>query len=569
MVSFHEWLMAQVDWRVSSGAMKGKRFTFDAFPCQIDIVRDESRSIAIIKSAQMAASEQFTVARPFYYMDVHKINWGILFPDQGAMRNFFKTRLKASIHANRHIRQRVTAENEGNIDAFGYTLFLRYTTTEAAIATFDANGVTVDEMDLHNKETLFGARTSRTQGSMDQPFWHEISTPTFPKAGIHQSFLDGNQFVWLVRCQSCQYDNDMTSRVGQFDSAQIEEFFTEFLNEKRFPRWQDYFVPCSECGKKIDPVVRFDPAKHSFGGGRWVARYPDRDAHSYHLQIWQRLYRAGTPEVLQRMKRSLQGADTPEKKARWHNSTVGLVYVPREGKLLDEDLDKASTSIYDEVWVRDMLYPDVYRIHGEDWDWMGTDIRDGQYHVFGLKRFSDTRNLVVGVGWVRDGSQLRELWERMGEPFHVPDQLPDVNATRVLAKSMGRRCARGSLGKGLQITFAPINEDGIILISRPKVMEAVKASIESMSWIVPRPAWNVGAGIFQERGDKRREDTLRDHFKAPTMVKEYSAAVGNYVYDFPHDAMGGIDPHYFMAACFAYVASKTARAPSHAITIPR
>ena len=70
--SFHEWLFAEVDWKISSGTMRGKRYTFDAFPCVIDIVRDDSPLQSHMKSAQMALSEQFTLQRPLYHMDVHR-----------------------------------------------------------------------------------------------------------------------------------------------------------------------------------------------------------------------------------------------------------------------------------------------------------------------------------------------------------------------------------------------------------------------------------------------------------------------------------------------------------------
>ena len=51
-MSFHEWLFADVDWKISSGAMKGKRYTFDAFPCIEGLIRDESLEQVVMKSAQ-------------------------------------------------------------------------------------------------------------------------------------------------------------------------------------------------------------------------------------------------------------------------------------------------------------------------------------------------------------------------------------------------------------------------------------------------------------------------------------------------------------------------------------
>lgn len=549
--------------------MKGKRYTLDAFPCQIDILRDDAFNVAVMKSAQLAASELFTLARPFYFMDVHKINWAILFPNQGAMRDFFRTRLKGAVAVNPYIRRNVAAENESNIEAFGRILYNRYTTTESAISTFDASGVTVDEMDIHSKETLYGAKTSRTQGSMAETWWYEISTPSYPKAGIHQAFLDGDQRFWLVKCAACGYDNNLTEKFGPYDIQDLEKFFIEYLHDNRMARWQDYHIPCSSCGRPIDPVTPLDPGKRVFGGGRWVAAMPSRDEHSYALQIWQRRYQGGTPDVLKRVRRSLLRADGAMLKKRWWNFTAGLPYVPKEGKLTDDDLERVSTTRFNELWARDMLYSTVFRVHGDQWDWMGVDVRDRQYHIFALNRHSRDKQRLVGIGWVASTSEVRELWERMGRPFLVQDAQPDMAETRALTTSMGKRAVRAKLGKNINAMWQPSNEDGLIIVNRPKAMEEVKAKVDSMSWLFPKPAWDVGAGIFKNKGDKRVEETLADHFKAPTMIKVFSEISGNDEYDFPQDAMGGVDPHYFMAATFACIGSKMAKAPSEAIAVPR
>lgn len=567
--SFREWLFVTCNWRVSSGAMKGRQYNLDAFPCQSDILNDDAYHVAVMKAAQLALSEIFTCARPFYFMDVHKINWAILFPSQGAMQDFFKTRLMGAVNVNSYVRRNVTAQNTSNIEAFNRTLFERYTTTEAAIATFDASGVTVDEMDIHNKETLYGAKTSRTQGSMSDTWWYEISTPSYPKHGIHQAFLDGDQRVWLIKCQSCNHDNNLTEKFGPYDIQEIEKFFTEYLGDHRMAKWQDYHIPCSMCGRPIDPVTPLDPAKRAFGGGRWVSTLPARDEHSYALQIWQRRYDGGTPDVLKRVRRSLLRADGAELKKRWWNSTVGLPYVPKEGKLSDDDLERVSTTQYNDLWARDMLYSTVFRIHGEQWDWMGVDVRDNQYHIIGLNRQSKFKERLTGVGWVPSTSGVFELWERMGRPFLLQDAQPDMSETRKLVKSMGKRAMRAKFGKNILSMWQESNEDGLIIVNRPKAMEEVKAKIDSLSWIFPKPAWKVGAGIFKSKGENRVEETLADHFKAPTMIKVFSESSGNDEYDFPQDAMGGVDPHYFMAASLACVASKMAKAPSQAITVPR
>ena len=568
-VSFHEWLFAECDWKISSGFMRGKRFTFDAFPCQLDICRDEAMQQIVMKSAQMAISEVFTLARPFWALDKLGVNWGILFPTQQAMRNFFRTRIKGALAVNPYLRHRTTAENEGNVTAFGHEIFLRYTTTETAIATFDADGATVDEHDMHNQESLYGAKTSRTQGAMSETRWFEVSTPSFPSFGIHKAYLASDQRVWLIKCSHCGHENNLPEKVGEYDISDVGDFFLEFLNERRFSTWHDYYVPCSKCHDAIDPVIPMDPAKPSFGGGRWVARYPKRDVHGYHLQIFQRLYSEGTPAVLKRIRQNLINATDPSHVRRWWNYTMGMPFLSREGRLTEGDLKRVTTSQYNDMWSKDFVYRTMENLVTAKPDWMGVDVRMGQYHIFEMKRLNDHEKLVAGVGWVNDTTELMEYWRRRGKPVFVIDALPDTNETRTLVKAIGRRARRATFSRSTHVLWQPSGDKEHIIVNRPVSMEGVKSMIESMGLIVPKPAWEVGSGIYKELGTLREEETLRDHFRAPVMVRSYAEQLANEVYDFPRDAMGGVDPHFYMAAALAYIGSQVQTSPAFALRIPR
>jgi len=566
---FHEWLFIECDWKISSGMMRGKRFTFDAFPCQLDICRDETMQQVVMKSAQMAVSEVFTLARPFWAVSSLGVNWGILFPTQQAMRNFFRTRIKGALAVNPYLRRKTTAENEGNVTAFEHEIFLRYTTTETAIATFDADGATVDEHDMHNQESLYGAKTSRTQGAMGDTRWFEISTPTFPVFGIHKAYLASDQRVWLIKCAHCGHENNLSEKVGEYDIADVSDFFMEYLAEHRFRSWKEYHIPCSDCMAPIDPVTPMDPAKPSSGGGRWVARFPDRDVHGYHLQIFQRLYHGGTPAVLKRVRQNLIDATDPVHVRRWWNYTLGMPFLSREGRLTEDAIARATTNQFSEDWGQDFAYRTMFNLTRMKADWMGVDVRTGQYHIFEMKRLNDDEKLLVGVGWVRDTTELMEYWRRRGKPIFVIDSMPDTNETRTIVRAIGRRARRGTFSRSTHVLWQPSGDKDHVIVNRPVSMEGVKAMIESLGLIVPAPAWEVGAGIFKEIGTMRTEETLKDHFRAPVMVRSYAEQVANEVYDFPKDAMGGIDPHFFMAAALAYIASHVQAAPAFSLRIPR
>lgn len=564
--SLLDWLYVDMDWRISSGAWKGRRYDLDTFPCQEAIVVDESAHISVMKSAQMAISEHFTIQRPFFHLAMGH-NWGILFPNQGAMRKFFTTRLKAAIAVNPRVRRFVSAENEGNITAWERTMYLRYTTTETAIATYDADGNTCDETDMHNQETLYGAKTSRMQGSMDEVGWYDVSTPTYPKFGIHQEHLNSDQHTWHIHCEHCQKENDLTRRIGEFDIAEADKFFRDYLG--RYERWEDFHIPCSHCGRPIDPVVKYNPNRPSEGGGRWVAAYPSRDHRGYHLQVFQRLYTGGTPRVLARMRESLLRANRPEHLKRWWNYVLGVPYTPPEGRITTELIEQASTMAHEDRWTRDRMFPNVFLIEGQRVNWMGVDVRAGQYHIFGLAHGGGDKELVTLVGWVAESWEVRNLWERMGEPVFVLDAEPDTNEGRTMVKAMGRMAYRAKFQKGIYKLWQETGEKRYLIVNRPKIMEAVKAAIETRRWSVPTAAWNVGSGVFTTSADNGVEETLADHFKAPMMIRHEDPVSGNTVYDFPKDAMSGVDPHFYMAACLAILAMEVRASPAKIVIYER
>lgn len=232
-------------------------------------------------------------------------------------------------------------------------------------------------------------------------------------------------------------------------------------------------------------------------------------------------------------------------------------------------LAKATTSQYNDGWFQDFVYRTMFNIARKKPDWMGVDVRTGQYHIFEVKRLNEHESLVVGVGWVRDTTELVEYWRRRGKPVFVIDSMPDTNETRTLVRAIGRRARRATFSKSTSTLWQPSGDKDHVIVNRPVAMEGVKSWIESRGLVVPAPAWDVGAGIVRELGTMRDEETLKDHFRAPVMVRSYAEQVANEVYDFPKDAMGGTDPHFFMAAALAYIGSRVQAAPAFALRIPR
>jgi hypothetical protein len=149
------------------------------------------------------------------------------------------------------------------------------------------------------------------------------------------------------------------------------------------------------------------------------------------------------------------------------------------------------------------------------------------------------------------------------------DSEPDLNESRTLVHAMGRRAYRGKFSQKLGALWAIGSDKNMVVVKRPAVMESVKSEILEGGWIFPTESWGVGAGIVKRKGSTEEEETLSRHFKAPTMVEVEVSSTGAITYDFPKSAMGGVDPHFYMAACLAWVATEMKSAPAFRLRVPR
>ena len=164
---------------------------------------------------------------------------------------------------------------------------------EAGVRAQEADFVVLDELDAAPPARLALAEDRLLHSPL--AWIAHLSTPTFPGTGIARLFEASDQRRWLVKCAGCGWEGDMSED-------------PEACLRVDGGGWRS----CRRCGRGLAPDE-----------GRWVAAYPSRaTTRGYHLN------HLITALPAAEIRRQWEAARTPYEVQRFHNSVLGLPYVP-------------------------------------------------------------------------------------------------------------------------------------------------------------------------------------------------------------------------------------------------
>jgi hypothetical protein len=152
--------------------------------------------------------------------------------------------------------------------------------------------------------------------SADELRWYMLGNPYAPDVMIDAEYQQGSQHRWMIPCDKCgtwQSLDFFRGVVRQLDQFTYEPVYTKALKDK-----EELPYLCQECDRPMD---RFHPM------AQWVASYPDRSRHSYHLS---RLVLPPTPPTYRPILRTMRddffkdAVTTPEKMQHFCSSELGL-----------------------------------------------------------------------------------------------------------------------------------------------------------------------------------------------------------------------------------------------------
>jgi len=357
-----------VEWICNNTYLNGSPFSFRGFEYLIQPINDNHPRQAIIKPAQVGASEAFArkmlaiiyryATMPYYYDNNGEETcvWGIngiySFPDTDNLRRFIKDRLITDIINPSPLLYAAykTAESQA-IDQLGiYNSFL-YSTgrrTDSGNQSIPAEVVFIDEYDrpLNADRRAITALAARTQkAKIFSNLFHDglivnFSTPTFPDE--EGRLIDGmynlsDQHEWFVKCTRC----------GHWQIVEYPDSIAYFYEKGAKKPPKDPYWICLKCRRALDFSQIGNWRReypNRWENAEWVAKYPNRTKDGAGI----RGYRLPFATLYNTAKRLLNKRDTDYKHSiqDFYNYGLGRAYMDKTIGITDEDFVKnINTSI--------------------------------------------------------------------------------------------------------------------------------------------------------------------------------------------------------------------------------
>lgn len=242
-------------------------------PWQVQIINDQHRTKAIIKSRQLGLSEM-GVGTMIHFADTHSydaVKCLYTFPTNDQMTKFVQTRLDPVLERGYYstiVNPEVNSLKAKQIrNSF---LYFRTSSKPGAVEGVDIDYLSMDEYD--RVPALAEASALESMSSSPYQIVTRWSTPSAPDVGIHRLFTQSDQFYYLHKCEKCNHYNEMS----------YDDYTPEAPVEKRGnilclnPKGVDVIAKtvvdgsfqfvCQKCGSPLD----------RWYNGHWVAKFPNR-----------------------------------------------------------------------------------------------------------------------------------------------------------------------------------------------------------------------------------------------------------------------------------------------------
>jgi hypothetical protein len=311
----------------------GRLFDLTQHRYLMEIYRDQAEEIVVIKAGQVGVSE-YAISWVLWAADMRGATGLYVFPTDTHVSDFSAARLGPAIEpeVSPYLADLVVAA-QGNskrgADRVGLKrvrnrfIYFRGAKVQPdgrapQLRSIDADVLVLDEYDEMDRRAPAIARERLGHSAIAET--RLISTPTFANVGVHAEYLASDQRSWHVRCMAC----------GRWQDLTIDDLVVEWDDLGRPVAWHEDgdgkpFLACRACGGEMDRL----------GRGGWVAAYPGRAAHGYHLS---RLF---APQRALVVLLDALGSTDESERQQVYNQGLGLPYrSPTSMSLDDETLDR-------------------------------------------------------------------------------------------------------------------------------------------------------------------------------------------------------------------------------------
>jgi hypothetical protein len=269
-----------------------------------------------MKAAQMGVTE-VAINLSFYIIDVKKDSAAYILPTALNASDFAKDRFNTALYHSPYLRSLFTDTNTvGLKQAGGVSLYIRGSRGDNNLKSFPCSTLLLDEVEEFDQKQVSLA-LERLSGRKEKFVW-ALSTPKVPNRGIHQMYLQGTQEHFHFKCPHC-------SRRTELIYPECLVICGESVSDKDCER---SYLKCRECGHKLEQEAK--PEFLHIDNCEWVPTVPDAHDHrSFYInQLYS--YTISPKELAQAFFR---GQIDEAAEVEFHNSKLGLPYVPKDGQV--------------------------------------------------------------------------------------------------------------------------------------------------------------------------------------------------------------------------------------------
>ncbi len=327
--------MLTSDWVTLNTFHKGRKFTFDDYPFQKQIIDDLHHNMNVIKPSQVGMTE----------VQIRKII-ALLMRNRGTkaiytMPNLAMQRRISQTRVNPIIAETPLLNNEANADAIRSmgimqldSSYLYVTASNEGDATsIDADFLFNDEIDITDPKML-ALFSSRLQNS-DHKLHQKFSTPTFPGKGVDAGYKASDQHEYMLKCHGCnhwqipQFTRQFCDIPGLPDDVEyLTDLEQDQINDMDLMAAQ---VVCERCRTPLD----LKEATRR----QWVAEYPERrHARGYRI----RPFSTDRIPIHYIFTRMLEAKRLNNMRA-FHNTVLGESFAASNNRMSEEQIERCFT----------------------------------------------------------------------------------------------------------------------------------------------------------------------------------------------------------------------------------
>jgi hypothetical protein len=383
--------------------------------------------------------------------------------------DFAKARFNTALMYSPYLKRLFTDTNAvGLKQAGGVNLYIRGSRGDSNLKSIPVSTLILDEVSDMDQKQIWLA-LERLSGHIEKSVW-ALSTPTFPKHGIHKLYEQGTQEHYMFKCPHC----------GRWTEMVWPDCFEIIGEAVSDPRCKESYLKCKECKHRLEHESKSEWL--NLDNCKWEPTVTCNEDHrSFQVsQLYSYTVSPGEIAVAH-----FRGVGDEGAMVEFNNSKLGLPYIPAGGLVTDTEIDYTIAG-----YTKSDPRPEI---GGERCICMGVDQGTWNHIVimeFLLDQYGNDLNAASFGKLLWEGKipgdnfddldKFMREWQVLG---CVIDAEPQINDARRFARRFHGfvslcRYRRGVSGKELQIS-EEIGGAPVVTVDRTNWMDAAVGRFHS------------------------------------------------------------------------------------------